>query len=188
MGHNNCSSLYHKNGIDGTDVNNLLKNVKINFIVSPANSFGTMRGGIDKVYAEIFPMIENTVQNKINFLGITLNDRQKYLPIGSAITVKTNNIKCPYLVSVPTMYLAGSDISNSKNVFYCFTSILYIANNNKNYVIACPGLGTNIGKMTPKDSIDQIEYAIKNFNNTMYNSNYLNNIKYSDNMNLVLKR
>lgn len=168
------------------DVKQLIDSIEIDMIVSPANSFGYMNGGIDKIYTELFSGIQTTVQNKINELGFISNLGKKYLPIGSAITVKTNNKKCEYLISAPTMYLPGS-IQQTNNIIFCFMAILNIANKNKNKKIACPGLGTNIGCLKAKEAIDQIEFVIKNFDQLIINNNYLNRIAYCDDYNIVLQ-
>jgi len=36
------------------DIRNIIKNVQFDALLSPANSYGDMRGGIDAVYIEIY--------------------------------------------------------------------------------------------------------------------------------------
>ncbi len=167
-----------------SDVDNLLDNNKIDMIVSPANSFGLMQGGIDKVYTKIFPGIEKIVQNKIKEVGFTTPTEEKYLTVGSAITVKTNNPKCPYLVSAPTMYYPGSNIGKTNNVYLCFSAVLQTMKKNRDLIIACPGLGTNIGMVKPKDAVDQMILAIEQGDNTLF---YIEHIMYSDDTNILYK-
>lgn len=169
-----------------SDVNVLLENNKIDGIVSPANSFGYMNGGIDNIYKEIFPNIQQTVQNTINNIGLMSDLNKNYLPVGSAITVKTNNHKCPNLICAPTMYLPGN-IKNTCNIIYCFLAIIYLAKMNPNSMIACPGLGTGIGMLTPKDAIDQMEFVIMEYDFCMNLPIYQNTIIYRDKMNIILK-
>ena len=85
------------------------------------------------------------------------------------------------------MYSPGKNIKGTNNVFYCFTSILYLTHKNKHNVVACPGLGTSVGGMSPREAVDQMENAIKLFDSMMKNEQYLRHIKYYDNNNLVLK-
>ncbi len=156
-----------------SDVENLLNDVKIDMIVSPANSFGKMQGGIDKVYTEIFPEIEQTVQNKIKKVGFTTPTGEKYLTVGSAISVKTNNPKCPYLIAAPTMYYPGSNIQETNNVYLCFNAIIQMLKKNRDSIIACPGLGTNIGRVKPKDAVDQMILAMEQCDNTLFYSSHI---------------
>lgn len=169
-----------------TDVNNLIQNYNVIAVISPANSFGFMDGGIDKVYMDIFPNIQNTVQNKLSMFNIKDKNGRNYFPIGSAITVQTHNNKCPYLISAPTMFMPGS-ITNTDNVHAAFLAILYVASNNPNVTIACPGLGTGVGQMNPKDVIDQMELAITNYSYIFKNEKYIRNILYKDTSNIVMK-
>ncbi len=51
------------------DAEKLIEKHNIDVIISPANSFGFMDGGIDKVYMKMFDGIQSTVQNKIEKIG-----------------------------------------------------------------------------------------------------------------------
>ncbi len=67
-------------------------------IVSPANSFGFMDGGIDLAYSERFGWhVEEKVQAKIK------NDFGGELLIGQALSVGTDDPVFPHLISAPTM-------------------------------------------------------------------------------------
>lgn len=170
-----------------SDVKDLVKNNKITALISPANSFGFMNGGIDKVYMDMFPNIQRTVQNKIEAIGLETNMGKCYLPIGSAITVNTNDSICPFLMVVPTMFLP-CDIRGTNNIFYSFTAILFIAKNNLDYTIACPGLGTGVGMLLPKDAVDQMELAVNKVDRVIQNDNYVHLVKYCDKDNLILHK
>ena len=168
-----------------SSVEDLIKKHHIDAVVSPANSFGFMNGGIDKVYMKLFNGIESIVQNRIMQIGIHKNNyRSKYLPVGSAITVQTKNNLCPFLISAPTMTMPGN-IKGTNNILLCFTAILYLAYKNPTMIIACPGLGTGVGGLSSKESIDQIEYVIKNHTSILYNIS--KHISLYDAMNIVLK-
>lgn len=169
------------------DVKNLINTTKVDAIVSPANSFGFMNGGIDQVYSEIFNDIEKNVRDKIKMLDIVNNDGQCYLPVCSAITVKTNNSKCPLLICNPTMYMPGSEVNNN-NIFYCFISLIYLSKRNPNMVIACPGLGTGIGMVSAKSAIDQIEMAIFQYDTIIRTENYKKTIRSMGNYSLIIMR
>ena len=67
-------------------------------IVSPANSFGFMDGGIDAVYTAFFgPRLQRDVQSAIRLLP-----RQELL-VGEALAVNTGNARYPCCIAAPTM-------------------------------------------------------------------------------------
>lgn len=169
------------------DAKNIINTGKIDFIVSPANSFGFMNGGIDREYTKIFENIQNFVHIRIKGLNMLTNSGKHYLPIGSAITIQTRNSLCPNLICAPTMFLPSS-IEKTNNVFFCFLAIIHIAKNNPNSIIACPGLGTGVGQLTSKYTIGQIEIAIKKYDDIINSLNYRDLIKFSNDKNIILKR
>ncbi|QIF03256.1 macro domain-containing protein [Roseimicrobium sp. ORNL1] len=67
-------------------------------IVSPANSFGYMDGGIDARYLEFFgPSIQSIVQDTIQ------RRAEGMLPVGAALAVATRHVRIPYMIVAPTM-------------------------------------------------------------------------------------
>jgi len=143
-------------------------------LVSPANSFGLMDGGIDLAIRNFFGMkIQYSVQKKIQkeFYGEQ--------PIGTSIIVWTENEDHPFLAHTPTMRVP-TDISNTDNVYTSFFAMLTaVANYNKNNKIRiakvlCPGLGTATGKMRPKEAARQMSIAYKNFLTPTTNMNWKN--------------
>jgi hypothetical protein len=70
-------------------------------IVSPANSQGWMRGGIDAVYATAFPHVENNVRSAV----LALHGGE--LPVGEAQIVATGETEPAWLISAPTMSRPG---------------------------------------------------------------------------------
>ena len=147
------------------DVRKIPLKYKIDAIVSPANSFGLMDGGIDLILRKMFPLIENKVKNAIaeKRCAVT-NGGAPYLPVGNTITIKTDDPKCPLLLCVPTMYLP-SCVVGTNNVYNAFYSIMREYGDN-DIVIACCGLATYTGMMEPKESAKQILKA--------YNDYYIN--------------
>ena len=64
-----------------------------NAIVSPANSYGFMDGGIDQLYLDYFGLqIQNLVQDAIS------HRREGYLPVGASVVVKTGIQEFPILL------------------------------------------------------------------------------------------
>src|SRR3990172_3177140 len=67
-------------------------------IVSPANSFGFMNGGLDLFLSEYLGWhVQDRVQEKIQ------NEFDGELLVGQSLIVPTDNEKFPYLISAPTM-------------------------------------------------------------------------------------
>lgn len=116
-------------------------------LVSPANSFGYMDGGLDLKISETLGWhIEDQVRE------VLLKNHYGELPVGQAIIVPTHHTQFTYLISAPTMRVP-MDVSNTVNAYLAFKAILQAVEhfNHKNpYAIksiACPGLGTGEGKM-----------------------------------------
>ena len=127
-------------------------------IVSPANSFGFMNGGIDLVYSEYFGWdLESRLRHHIEGFHDGL------LPVGQATIVETKHERFPLLISAPTMTIP-MNIEGTINAFLAFRAVIRVVNkynkglaNNYEYghppgskpieTILCPGLGTAIGKL-----------------------------------------
>jgi O-acetyl-ADP-ribose deacetylase (regulator of RNase III) len=133
--------------------------IKADAIISPANSFGFMDGGIDLVYSGYFGWeLQDELQNKIRncFYG--------ELPVGVATIVETKNDDIKYLISCPTMRVP-EDVSNTVNAYLAFRAGLIEAINfNKNNSekitsILCPGLGTFSGMMPETICAKQMKHA-----------------------------
>jgi O-acetyl-ADP-ribose deacetylase (regulator of RNase III) len=128
-------------------------------IVSPANSFGYMDGGIDAVYAQRFgPQTAGRLQTLIKAAW------DGELPVGCAAIVETDDRAIPYLVSAPTMRVP-MDVSETVNAYLAFRAALIAvreANRRKPGMIKsvlCPGLCTFFGHMSPKKSARQMRFA-----------------------------
>jgi O-acetyl-ADP-ribose deacetylase (regulator of RNase III) len=133
--------------------------LKADVIVSPANSFGFMDGGIDLAYSRYFGQsLQNNLQKVI---------REEYygeLPVGNAVIIKTGNANIKYLISAPTMRIP-QDISETVNAYLAFRAALIEVkkfnekNCNEINSILCPGLGTLTGNMSPMVCAVQMKKA-----------------------------
>lgn len=124
--------------------------VKADAIVSPANSYGFMDGGIDYVYTERFgPKMQDDLQAEIS--------ARHYgeLPIGQAITIKLDDPDYKWLISAPTMRVP-MNVSGSVNAYLAFRATLIAAldhnikqeeKKDRIFSLLCPGLGTMVGKL-----------------------------------------
>lgn len=118
-------------------------------IVSPANSFGFMDGGIDLVYSEFFGWdLESRLRATLRA------DHFGELPVGQAVVIATQHASIPYLVSAPTMRIP-MDVSRTLNAYLAFRAAL-VAVRDFNAAgpaipitsLLCPGLGTAVGRMS----------------------------------------
>ena len=113
---------------------------KADAIVSPANSFGFMDGGIDLHYRNKFGMdSEKLVQKNI--------DLHYYgeLAVGEALSIPLRNQSFKYLIVAPTMRLP-MNVDNTLNPYLSFRAALLRAKHLGIDSIACPGMGTGTGR------------------------------------------
>jgi O-acetyl-ADP-ribose deacetylase (regulator of RNase III) len=115
-------------------------------VVSPANSFGFMDGGVDLIYSlnmgwEVMYMLQATIRSKY----------EGELLVGQHTIIPTGYGRYPNLLVVPTMRepkkLIGTD-----NV-YLASKALFLAmrKNPELRTVVCPGLGTGTGGISPSE-------------------------------------
>jgi O-acetyl-ADP-ribose deacetylase (regulator of RNase III) len=128
-------------------------------VVSPANSFGYMDGGIDLAYRRHFGLdLQSRVQARIK------NDFHGELPVGQAMVVPTGHETVPYLVAAPTMRIPDR-IGDTVNVYLAFRAALLavISHNEKSVTpirsLRAPALGTGIGSMPLARAAHQMHAA-----------------------------
>jgi len=132
--------------------------VSCDAIVSPANSFGFMDGGVD-----------NAISIRLGWeLQTELKKRIKKLPegellVGKAMILETWDKKIPFLISSPTMRVPMSfNISTSINAYLAMKATLIAARaHEKIEHIAIPGFCTGVGKMQTQIAARQMYQAFK---------------------------
>jgi O-acetyl-ADP-ribose deacetylase (regulator of RNase III) len=125
---------------------------KIHAIVSPANSFGFMDGGIDRVYCDHLGwQVQTNVQDEIKKLPFG------ELLIGQAIVTKTGSDLVPWIIASPTMRMPGP--TQPHCVYLAMRAAMYIALGLFDYHVACPGLGTATGRIQPADAAQAMLYG-----------------------------
>jgi O-acetyl-ADP-ribose deacetylase (regulator of RNase III) len=132
-------------------------------LVSPANSFGMMDGGMDAAIIRFFGRsLEERVQKYI------LEDYLGEQPIGTSLIVKTEHPKHPFLAHTPTMRvpmkIRGTDIP----YVAMWAMLLAVRQYNKTYPnsinsVVCPGLGTGIGQVPYTEAARQMALAYDHF-------------------------
>jgi O-acetyl-ADP-ribose deacetylase (regulator of RNase III) len=128
-------------------------------IVSPANSFGYMDGGIDLVYSMYFGW---ELESRLKAL---LSERHYgELPVGQAVVLPTGHAFIPFLVSAPTMRVP-SIISETANVYLALrAALIAVLTHNKEadtsiQSLLVPGFGTGVGKMPAERAAAQMRLA-----------------------------
>lgn len=147
-------------------------------IVSPANSFGFMDGGIDLVYTRYFGTeLQANLQDCIKQYG-------GELLVGNALMLEipnSNSIK--YLISAPTMRVP-EDVSNTVNAYLAFRAVLTVAKHFDIQSILCPGLCTTTGKMS---AIQCAYQMIEAFWSTNKNGNLESSLDYYATLHKIMK-
>ena len=130
-------------------------------IVSPANSFGFMDGGIDLAYREFFgPQIEQRLQQHLK------THHHGELPVGQAVVLETQHASIPYLISAPTMRIPAA-IDDTVNVYLAFRAALLAALEHHARAtrpirsLLSPAFGTGIGGMDFRRAARQMHAAYR---------------------------
>jgi len=127
-------------------------------VVSPANSFGFMTGGIDLHYRNYFgKAIEDDLRNKI------ASEFDHELLVGQATSVKIFNppqlTKYKYMIAAPTMRVP-ENVSHTINAFLSIKAALIEAQKINVESIVFPGMGSGTGGMLSADCAKQANAAI----------------------------
>ncbi len=161
-----------KNVENVTIINDSIFNYPCSAIVSPANSFGYMNGGLDfSISKNLGWHIEKRLQLKIR------NKFYGELLIGQATIVETDHVDFPYLISAPTMRTPMT-IMRTPNIYLAMKAILILVKygkfTNGTFIrdkvksIAIPGLGTGIGQVPPIICARQMRIAWEDVINEKY--------------------
>jgi O-acetyl-ADP-ribose deacetylase (regulator of RNase III) len=114
-------------------------------MVSPANSFGLMDGGVDAAISDFFGWdLQKQVQRRI------IEEFYGEQPVGTSMLVETGHPEHPFLAHSPTMRVPMS-ISETDHVYLSMGAWIRVVRNHNRQsdraiqVVACPGLGTGVG-------------------------------------------
>lgn len=137
-------------GLDGVDiVHGDFFSRPADAMVSPANSFGIMDGGLDLAIRNTLGFqVESAVQKAI------LADYHGELPIGSAVSIRSGHASWPWLIAAPTMRIP-ENIAHTLNPYHAFRAVLREVSRMQTMghaieSLVCPGLGTGIGMVSPR--------------------------------------
>jgi O-acetyl-ADP-ribose deacetylase (regulator of RNase III) len=116
-------------------------------VVSPANSYGFMDGGVDAAYRAFFgASIESVVRDAVT------RRPEGHLPVGASLVVPTRHPRVPYMIVAPTMTMP--EAIESRNVYRAMRAVLRIAGREKfiGSDVYCPGLGSGVGGVAPTEA------------------------------------
>ena len=165
--------------------------VECDALVSPANSFGFMDGGLDLRISEFFGW---HVQDRLQKI---IRDRHHgELLVGTAEIVETDNPRIPYVISAPTMRVPMI-LKDTVNAYLATRAILILVKYGtfpdgtaiKDMVetIAIPGMGTGVGQVPPDICAAQMRVAIEDillsqyeFPQSWLHAQRLHQLLYSD--------
>lgn len=134
-------------------------------LVSAANSFGLMDGGVDLAIIRFFGAeLEQRVQQRI------LDEYMGEQPVGTSLIVETGHPHHPYVAHTPTMRVPLS-IARTDHVYLAmWAMLLAVKKHNQSdsrpiRTVACPGLGTATGKVPVRRAAKQMALAYRHFLN-----------------------
>lgn len=140
----------------------------VDAVVSPANSFGFMDGGIDRRYSEHFGW---GVQDRLQELIRSRHHGE--LLIGAAEIVDTGHPRIPFVIAAPTMRVPMV-LSDGVNPYLAARAVLLLVRHgvipsgvlageqvsSAVTSIAFPGLGTGVGRVSPEVCARQVRAAL----------------------------
>lgn len=143
--------------------------LNVDAVVSPANSFGFMDGGIDMRYSQHFGW---HVQERLQ--AVIRERHHGELLVGAAEIVHTDHPQIPYLIAAPTMRVPMI-LRDTVNPYLAARAALLLVKHDRFTTgplagepvaagvqsVAFPGLGTGIGRVEPETCAWQVRSAIE---------------------------
>jgi O-acetyl-ADP-ribose deacetylase (regulator of RNase III) len=115
----------------------------VDAVVSPANSFGFMDGGVDWAYLQFFGV---ELQTRVQMV-IRLQKFQELL-VGSAVVIPTYHEAIRFLIVAPTMRVPKI-ITDPAEVMLATRAAVRMACDFRFEHIVMPGMGTGCGQVRP---------------------------------------
>lgn len=130
---------------------------KSDAVVSPANSFGFMDGGLDmRISDKLGWHVQGRLQKMIH------DSPNRELLVGQALVVDTDNVDFPYCISAPTMRVPMILGNETINPYLACKAALNIALEHPNInSITFSGLGTSVGRVPFQLAAFQMYIAYK---------------------------
>ena len=123
-------------------------------MVSPANCFGIMDGGLDLAIRDT---LGHSMQTRVQ--RAIVENHHGELPIGAAEIVETGDERWPLLVVAPTMRVPET-VAQTLNAYLAFRAVLLACARREVSSLVCCGLATGIGAMEPQRAAVQMRMAL----------------------------
>ena len=115
----------------------------VDAVVSPANSFGFMDGGLDALYTRFFgPQLQERLQRMIRAQA------DGELLVGQALPVETGHARIPWCISAPTMRVPRR-LESAEPAYLATRAAVRCALAAGVASMAIPGMGTGTGGLPP---------------------------------------
>lgn len=115
-------------------------------VVSPANSFGFMDGGLDALYTRFFgPQLQERLQRMIR------EQADGELLVGQALPVETGHARIPWCISAPTMRVPRR-LESAEPAYLATRAAVRCALAVGVESVAIPGMGTGTGGLPPESA------------------------------------
>lgn len=115
-------------------------------VVSPANSFGFMDGGLDALYTRFFgPQLQERLQRMIR------EQADGELLVGQALPVETGHARIPWCISAPTMRVPRR-LESAEAAYLATRAAVRCALAAGVESVAIPGMGTGTGGLPPESA------------------------------------
>lgn len=124
-------------------------------VVSPANSFGFMDGGLDALYTSFFgPQLQQRLQRMIR------EQANGELLVGQALLVETGYSPIPWCISAPTMRVPRS-LETAEPAYLATRAAVRCALDAGLESVAIPGMGTGTGGLAPREAAAAMLWGIR---------------------------
>lgn len=118
----------------------------VDAVVSPANSFGFMDGGLDALYTRFFgPQLQERLQRMIR------EQADGELLVGQALPVETGHARIPWCISAPTMRVPRR-LESVEPAYLATRAAVRCALAAGVASMAIPGMGTGTGGLPPESA------------------------------------
>jgi O-acetyl-ADP-ribose deacetylase (regulator of RNase III) len=127
-------------------------------LVSAANSFGLMDGGVDLAITNFFG---DSLQSRVQRVILARYNGEQ--PVGTSFIVETGHPAHPFLAHTPTMRVP-MPIAGTDHVYLAMKAMLqavrdFNAGGERIQTVACPGLGTATGRVPAAEAARQMALA-----------------------------
>lgn len=171
-----CQKWEQSFGEEVNILNDDILSIPTDCIISPANSFGFMDGGLDLLISHTLGwQVEKIVRDTIE------KDYYGEILVGQAFLSKTDSKLIPFIICSPTMRVPQILPVDSVNIYLASKAIFRIIKTHPHLTYSVSGLGTGIGGSSFKTCAKQMKYAYEEiFSNSFIPKDINEAFKQSD--------